>query len=67
MKYWEIVADKLSAAGWSWGYCSAVTPRWMAVDNRCPSRRSPLHGPFWRTAERIPWVGTDATVAAESV
>ena len=26
MKYWEIVADKLSAAGFSWGYCSAVTP-----------------------------------------
>jgi len=25
MKYWEIVADKLSAAGFSWGYCSAVT------------------------------------------
>jgi hypothetical protein len=25
MKYWEIVADKLSAAGWSWGYCGAVT------------------------------------------
>ena len=25
MKYWEIVADKLSAAGRSWGYCSAVT------------------------------------------
>ena len=25
MKYWEIIADKLSAAGWSWGYCSAVT------------------------------------------
>ena len=25
MKYWEIVADKLSAAGWSWAYCSAVT------------------------------------------
>ena len=24
MKYWEIVADKLSAAGWSWGYGSAV-------------------------------------------
>jgi len=32
MKYWEIVADKLSAAGWSWGYCSAVTRdgwRWI--------------------------------------
>jgi hypothetical protein len=26
MKYWEAIADKLSAAGWSWGYCSAVTP-----------------------------------------
>jgi hypothetical protein len=25
MKYWEIIADKLSAAGFSWGYCSAVT------------------------------------------
>ena len=25
MKYWEIVGDKFSAAGWSWGYCSAVT------------------------------------------
>ena len=25
MKYWEIVANKFSAAGWSWGYCSAVT------------------------------------------
>jgi len=32
MKYWELVADKLHAAGWSWGYCSAVTPngwRWV--------------------------------------
>jgi len=24
MKYWEVIADKLHAAGWSWGYCSAV-------------------------------------------
>jgi hypothetical protein len=34
MKYWEIVADKLSAAGWSWGYCSAVTRngwRWIVT------------------------------------
>jgi len=31
-KYWEIIADKLSAAGWSWGYCSAITRdgwRWV--------------------------------------
>ena len=35
MKYWEVIADKLSAAGWSWGYCSAVTKdgwRWWIVD-----------------------------------
>ena len=25
MRYWEIIADKLSAAGWTCGYCSAVT------------------------------------------
>jgi len=25
MKYWEIIADKLGKAGWTWGYCSAVT------------------------------------------
>jgi hypothetical protein len=24
MKYWEIIADNLSKAGWSWGYLSAV-------------------------------------------
>jgi hypothetical protein len=37
MKYWEIIADKLSAAGWSWGYCSAVTKhgwRWMFDPHR---------------------------------
>ena len=32
VKYWEIIAAKLSAAGRTWGYCSAVTPngrRWI--------------------------------------
>ncbi len=24
MKYWEIIADKLSKAGWSYGYVSAL-------------------------------------------
>src|SRR6267143_4165879 len=31
-KYWEIIADKLSSACWTWGYCSAVTRqgrRWI--------------------------------------
>src|SRR5207248_4081093 len=45
MKYWEIVADKLSAAGWSWGYCSAVTRngwRWI-VDAHREGRRYIIH------------------------
>jgi hypothetical protein len=32
LKYWEIIADKLTAAGWTGGYCSAVTAhgwRWV--------------------------------------
>jgi hypothetical protein len=32
MKYCEIIADKLSAQGWTWGYCGVVTSRgwcWM--------------------------------------
>jgi hypothetical protein len=27
LKYWEIIADNLKKAGWSWGYVSAVDPR----------------------------------------
>ena len=27
MKYWEILADNLSKAGWSWGCVSAVDSR----------------------------------------
>jgi hypothetical protein len=32
VKYWEAIANRLSAAGWTWGYCSAVTDvgwRWI--------------------------------------
>jgi hypothetical protein len=25
VKYWEIIADKLTKAGLSWGYCGAMT------------------------------------------
>ena len=41
MKYWEIIADKLSAAGWTWGYYSTVTQHgwpWI-VDARGKGRR----------------------------
>ena len=44
-KYWEIVSDKLSAAGWSWGYCRAVTRdgwRWI-VDAHREGRRYIVH------------------------
>ena len=25
MKYWEIIADKIAASGWTWGYCTVTT------------------------------------------
>jgi hypothetical protein len=42
MKYWRVIADKLSAAGWTWGYCSAVTRdgwRWIVNAHRGDGRR----------------------------
>jgi hypothetical protein len=31
VKYWEIIADNLSKAGWSWGYVSAVDSRGRTI------------------------------------
>ena len=62
MKYWEIVADKLSAAGWSWGYCSAVMQqdrRWV-VDAHREGRRYIVHSDELLSA--FSGIGTDATV-----
>ena len=43
MKHWEIIADNLSKAGWSWGYVSAIDSSgrtiWIA-DARGAVRRS---------------------------
>jgi len=41
MKYWEIIADKIAASGWTWGYCSAMTSQgWRyIVDARCGDGR----------------------------
>jgi hypothetical protein len=41
MKYWEVIADKLHAVGWSWDYCSAVTKdgRQWIVDAHCGDGR----------------------------
>lgn len=45
MKYWEIIADKLHAAGSTWGYCRAVTRdgwRWI-VDAHGHGKRYIVH------------------------
>jgi len=36
MKYWEIIADKLRVAGWSWEYCSAApeSGRWIVAAHK---------------------------------
>jgi hypothetical protein len=38
MKYWEIIADNLSKAGWSWGCVSAIDSNgrmtWIADAHR---------------------------------
>jgi hypothetical protein len=42
VKYWEIVARKLTGAGWTWGYYSAVTRHgwhWIADAHRGYGRR----------------------------
>ena len=43
MKYWEIIADNLSKAGWSWGCASAIDSNgrtiWIADAHRDDGRR----------------------------
>jgi hypothetical protein len=43
VKYWEIIADNLSKAGWSWGYVSAVDTQgrtiWIADAHRGDGKR----------------------------
>jgi hypothetical protein len=31
VKYWEIIADNLSKAGWSWGCVSAIDAQWRTI------------------------------------
>jgi hypothetical protein len=43
LKYWEIIADSLSKAGWSWGCVSAIDSNgrtiWIADARRGDGRR----------------------------
>jgi hypothetical protein len=54
MKYWEIIADRLSAAGWSWGCVSTVDSKartiWIADAHRDEGKR------FVARATFIGWV-----------
>jgi hypothetical protein len=47
MKYCEIIADNLSAAGWSWGCVSTIDSRgrtiWIADAHRGDGRRFIVH------------------------
>jgi hypothetical protein len=47
MKYWEIIADNLSKAGWSWGCVSAVDSHgrtiWIADAHRDDGKRFVVH------------------------
>ena len=43
VKYWEIIADNLSKAGWSWGWVSAIDANrrtiWIADAHRDDGKR----------------------------
>ena len=43
MKNWEVIADSLSKAGWSWGYVSTVDSQgrtiWIADTHRDDGKR----------------------------
>lgn len=47
MKYWEIIADNLSKAGWSWGCVAAIDHQgrtmWIADANRDNGKRFMVH------------------------
>ena len=48
VKYWEIIADNLSKAGWSWGYVSALDCEgrtiWIADVHRGDEKRFAVRG-----------------------
>jgi hypothetical protein len=47
VKYWEIIADNLSKAGWSWGCVSAIDSNgrtiWIADAHRGGGKRFVVH------------------------
>jgi hypothetical protein len=43
VKYWEIIADNLSNAGWSWGCVSAVDCEGQTIAHRDDGKRFIVH------------------------
>ncbi len=57
VKYWEVIADKLSGAGWSWSYCSAMTQhgwRWVVDVRRNDRHRHNTANPHYSSKHRTP-------------
>jgi hypothetical protein len=54
MKYWEIIADNVSKAGWSLGYVSAIDSNgrtiWIADAHRDDGKRFVVHADEKSTA-----------------
>jgi hypothetical protein len=53
VKYWEIIADNPSKAGWSWGCVSAIDSNgqtiWIADAHRDDGKRKKMNlFPLWR-------------------
>jgi hypothetical protein len=59
MKYWEVIADNLSKAGWSWGCVSAVDAEgrtiWIADAHRDDAKRFVVHAGEMLTARFWNW------------
>jgi hypothetical protein len=64
LKYWEIIADNLNKAGWSYGYISAVDRKgrtiWIADAHRDDGKRHVVHADEVLTA----FCGLESTVRA---
>jgi hypothetical protein len=61
MKYWDLIADKFS--GLVMGLLQRCYPERVALDCwRAQGRRSPIHRPIWRTAQRISGIGSNAAM-----